>query len=836
MVSGRPSSVSTGAASRLVRLACHSPPRKQRREQGDSSANGCPACALCNPARREVARTGGSSSRQIGRARIPGGSVSIVRQLQANNMPSTRDQGGRGHAAGLGRSLVDRLSPQSLRSGGQVGDGSAAPLRALCCCCGRRRRHPACWRSSSAAVGGRMAPVYLQTSRDIPSGQELVCDTELQLPGIDGLEERRLAASANAEEPKSGSGRRCDDCELDFDTDESRSAHRHSCSKVRDWQHLPKRAAAPRYDDDQQQPSDKRPASILASGTDDEEDELGQDQDGVHICTECGKGFASASGLKQHSHIHQSWKPFTCNICSKSYTQFSNLCRHRRVHTDTPTPTNQPLQCASCQQSFANLALLTKHHRFCASELPPTSSVSAVPHCPTIAPAEPVVPVLPATMQTSQPSFANASPLLKPPALTPQSLLTVPQQYWNHLLAMGHPSFLNALGQVRFPMSGASMLPVVGDHHHPDANKLGSDGENSPRSSGQFSDHSPNESHRSKDERVPAGSPTTSREGSPPLAVDDDDDDVDDDEDIDAAADSKYPLDLSSKSRKSRRQDDEMDHDDRPVSSSDRAVKSVEARSTPVRPSPQLPTSPVFPGVPSSLLRPSFVPGLATSTANPFFSASLLMQSRANPFSLLGGGAGAHFPYSSMFGSSLMSLSGPPPFSQGASLGGATKGKDRYTCKYCGKVFPRSANLTRHLRTHTGEQPYKCQYCERSFSISSNLQRHVRNIHNKEKPFRCHLCDRCFGQQTNLDRHLKKHDAHQADLHSSNTTPTLDHSPNQVKPDSSGSPEQAAVAAPTDFRLPRAADISHASFNPATAAVLFGGVFSAQQFADKLKH
>ena len=86
-----------------------------------------------------------------------------------------------------------------------------------------------------------------------------------------------------------------------------------------------------------------------------------------------------------------------------------------------------------------------------------------------------------------------------------------------------------------------------------------------------------------------------------------------------------------------------------------------------------------------------------------------------------------------------------------------SKMKERYSCKYCSKVFPRSANLTRHLRTHTGEQPYKCKYCERSFSISSNLQRHVRNIHNKEKPYKCQHCDRAFGQQTNLDRHLKKH-------------------------------------------------------------------------------
>ena len=98
---------------------------------------------------------------------------------------------------------------------------------------------------------------------------------------------------------------------------------------------------------------------------------------------------------------------------------------------------------------------------------------------------------------------------------------------------------------------------------------------------------------------------------------------------------------------------------------------------------------------------------------------------------------------------SLISLS------NSATPASNSKNKERFTCKYCKKVFPRSANLTRHVRTHTGEQPYQCTACLRSFSISSNLQRHVRNIHNKERPFKCQLCLKSFGQQTNLNRHMQ---------------------------------------------------------------------------------
>ncbi|KAI3383185.1 hypothetical protein SNEBB_005085 [Seison nebaliae] len=80
-----------------------------------------------------------------------------------------------------------------------------------------------------------------------------------------------------------------------------------------------------------------------------------------------------------------------------------------------------------------------------------------------------------------------------------------------------------------------------------------------------------------------------------------------------------------------------------------------------------------------------------------------------------------------------------------------------FECPHCNKKFPRLANLTRHLRVHTGEQPYVCQLCGRAFSISSNLQRHIRNIHQREKPFACGFCERRFAQHGNLARHHMRH-------------------------------------------------------------------------------
>ncbi|VDK76510.1 unnamed protein product [Onchocerca ochengi] len=110
--------------------------------------------------------------------------------------------------------------------------------------------------------------------------------------------------------------------------------------------------------------------------------------------------------------------------------------------------------------------------------------------------------------------------------------------------------------------------------------------------------------------------------------------------------------------------------------------------------------------------------------------------------------------------------------------------RDRYSCKFCAKVFPRSANLTRHLRTHTGEQPYKASG-NLQFFHSFNFEGHMFTPGTRYMRYKsenvvletlahtgCDRCDRCFGQQTNLDRHTKKHESSTALTIATTTTTT----------------------------------------------------------------
>uniref|UniRef100_A0A8B9H793 MDS1 and EVI1 complex locus n=1 Tax=Astyanax mexicanus TaxID=7994 RepID=A0A8B9H793_ASTMX len=626
----------------------------------------------------------------------------------------------------------------------------------------------------------------------------------------------------------------------------------------------------------------------------------------AHACPDCGKTFATSSGLKQHKHIHSSVKPFICEVCHKSYTQFSNLCRHKRMHADCRTQ----IKCKDCGQMFSTTSSLNKHRRFCegknhfaaagglfgpAITLPggPGLDKSALAgigpgsagladyfggnrhHNGLTFPAAP--PAFPFGFPGLFPSGLYHRPAIMPASSPVKSLpgadlqkspLSLPGMQESHeFLKSFHKHSLNGEAEEEVECQGE------GHAHKP-----------------KISDQS--ESSDLDDVSTPSGSELESTSGS--------------ELDSDAESDRERDRDRVKENMKGpKRKPGSSNIDQRPSlissSSSSNATNGSGASMPPQGLfSPPLDENTAVSGAVNDSIK------AIASIAEKYFGSTGL----ANLHDKKGGA----LPYPSMFPLSFFPAFSPPVYAfhegeplrppahkeepgsspvetkrpQGRttespfdlttkrkeerlaptcvsskpeaslvrsanqdqpldlSLGGRSRGtcirgkesrknhvfgeegfeaelpkgdpslqharptpffmdpiysrvekrkasdpfemlKEKYMrpapgflfhpqfrmpdqrtwvsflgvsflYRYCGKIFPRSANLTRHLRTHTGEQPYRCKYCDRSFSISSNLQRHIRNIHNKEKPFKCHLCDRCFGQQTNLDRHLKKHE------------------------------------------------------------------------------
>ncbi|XP_049861337.1 gastrula zinc finger protein XlCGF57.1-like [Schistocerca gregaria] len=100
-------------------------------------------------------------------------------------------------------------------------------------------------------------------------------------------------------------------------------------------------------------------------------------------------------------------------------------------------------------------------------------------------------------------------------------------------------------------------------------------------------------------------------------------------------------------------------------------------------------------------------------------------------------------------------------FAQGGGLKNHIVAKHTYpepfTCHHCGRTFPIKERLRLHLRTHTGERPYACPQCPRRFARGGQLLQHT-ITHTGDKPYHCTRCPRQFASQKNLSMHLKRHD------------------------------------------------------------------------------
>ncbi|CAB3234126.1 unnamed protein product [Arctia plantaginis] len=701
--------------------------------------------------------------------------------------------------------------------------------------------------------------VWYKVVREIPSGQELLLGPRTPLPLQDVMPspERPLSSEKfsslpqGEEEEREDAEPRCNICDAAFPNIDvldrhliqehaqpAAAFHCELCNRAYSTRALHLRHRALAHTDIRKYPCENCPKRHIRA------QHVGARS---HACPECGKTFATSSGLKQHTHIHSSVKPFQCKVCFKAYTQFSNLCRHKRMHIAC----RALVECVKCGQSFTSYASLTKHKRFCDTAAAASHNLRG-----QMPQGLPQIPPLP-NVGMNTPNNTNPFPMYRGPALPlPYNTFANYPAFFSAAAAACPPEFLNPL----FLNVQGTRLAMEHDMALSNANLMSKQQEGRLSVKSMDSSTSLEEAKKSKDiefenkrdnystDRVtpktqslyakqsPSSGeePCSQQRPSPvmplttplipfnfskdelkrkspfnfslklnnndiqanksesPLPKDLSKNTMEDDKALeysDVEEDTKkvetdQPLDLSV-TRKQNDKDSEVDNDDRcfrnSVKSYSPPESPAERNKTPendttdvdvegVEPKreespPQIISPPIAFPMPVHPQHRSIIDAMYRSRFSSFHSSESILNSTHSPY----------VPSPFNFLSPLLGTDGPDrqpsAYAKFQDLNsGSGKLRDRYACKFCGKVFPRSANLTRHLRTHTGEQPYKCKYCERSFSISSNLQRHVRNIHNKERPFRCPLCERCFGQQTNLDRHLKKHEAEGGDSPSSADT------------------------------------------------------------------
>lgn len=64
-------------------------------------------------------------------------------------------------------------------------------------------------------------------------------------------------------------------------------------------------------------------------------------------------------------------------------------------------------------------------------------------------------------------------------------------------------------------------------------------------------------------------------------------------------------------------------------------------------------------------------------------------------------------------------------------------------------------DLTKHMRTHSGEKPCKCSWCGNFFATNGNLTEHYAGVHRHRRRFKCDKCGNAFPRRIQLQIHVE---------------------------------------------------------------------------------